>query len=160
MSAVLELATVILAPGPKGFFETSSFLLGVPLVILGAIGVLIALMPIDIRWPQRQPAGPAEPEEILPPPEGHPTAMTYIQVGAILAVVTAVEVAVYYVDVLEGALVAILLVLSAMKFALVALWFMHLRFDSPILSVLFTGGLVLVAALFAVVLASLGASLA
>ena len=40
-----------------------------------------------------------------------------------------------------GALVPILLILSATKFALVVLWFMHLRFDNALFSTLFTGGL-------------------
>ena len=72
---------------------------------------------------------------------------------------TAVEVAVYYVDALAGALLGILMVLSAMKFVLVVLWFMHLRFDNRLFSILFAGGLVLAVLLFAVVLSSLGASL-
>ncbi len=157
---MLALATWLLTPGPKGFFENSAYLLGVPLLALGVLGALLVLTPLEIRWPQRQQrAVPAEVEELLPPPEGHPSAEVYVQVGAILAVLTALEVAVYYIDALEGALLGILLVFSTAKFALVALWFMHLRFDSRLFSVLFTGGLVLVAALFFVVLASLGASL-
>jgi caa(3)-type oxidase subunit IV len=155
---MLTLTTWLLeTPGPKGVFENPAYLLGLPLLALGALGVLLALSPIDIRWPQ--PTPPSEPEEILPAPEGHPTAEVYIRVGLILGVITAVEVAVYYIDALSGALLAILLVLSAGKFALVALWFMHLRFDNRLLSIFFTGGLLLVAALLMVVLASLGASL-
>ncbi len=159
---MLALATWLLTPGPKGFFENSAYLLGVPLLALGVLGALLVLSPLEIRWPQRQQRAvqvEAEAEELLPPPEGHPTAEVYVQVGVILAVLTALEVAVYYIDALEGALLGILLVFSTAKFALVALWFMHLRFDSRLFSVLFTGGLVLVAALFFVVLASLGASL-
>ena len=156
---MLTLATWLLStPGPKGFFENPAYLLGVPLLALGAAGLLIALSPVTIRWPQPQEGG-AEAEEILPAPEGHPTAEVYVRVGLILAAVTAIEVIVYYVEALEGALLGILLTLSTLKFALVALWFMHLRFDNRLLSVLFTGGLLLVAALFFIVLASLGASL-
>jgi len=156
---MLTLATWLLAtPGPKGVFENPAYLLGLPLLALGALGVLIALSPVEIRWPQWQPGVP-EVEELLPPPEGHPTAEVYVRVGLILAAVTALEVVVYYIEALSGALLAILLVLSAGKFALVALWFMHLRFDNRLLSIFFTGGLLLVAALFMVVLASLGASL-
>jgi caa(3)-type oxidase subunit IV len=155
---MLTLAIWLLeTPGPKGVFENPAYLLGLPLLALGAAGVLLALSPIDVRWPQ--PSPPSEPEEILPPPEGHPTAEVYIRVGLILAVVTAIEVAVYYIEALQGALLAILLVLSAGKFALVALWFMHLRFDSRLLSIFFVGGLLLVGSLLMVVLATLGASL-
>lgn len=155
---MLTLATWLLAtPGPKGVFENPAYLLGLPLLALGALGVLLALSPIDIRWPQPQP--PAEVEELLPAPEGHPTAEVYVRVGLILGVVTAIEVAVYYIEALGGVLLAILLVLSAGKFAMVALWFMHLRFDNRLLSMFFTGGLALVVTLFVVVLATLGASL-
>lgn len=156
---MLELLPVILSPGAKGFFENAAFLIGLPLVILGALGILIALSPIELRWPQRQPAAAEAEVELLPGAEGHPTAAVYVRVGLILAVVTFVEVAVYYIDALEGALLGILMVLSATKFLMVALWFMHLRFDSRVFSILFGGGMLLVVALFFVVLASLGASL-
>ena len=51
---MLEVAVPLLAPGVKGFFETSAFLIGTPLLILGGIGLLIALTPFEIRWPLRQ----------------------------------------------------------------------------------------------------------
>ncbi len=154
---MLPLAIVLLSsPGPKGFFENPAYLLGIPLVILGAFGALLVFAPVELRWPQGQPAQ-AEGEIVVA--EGHPTAGTYVTVGSILAAVTVLEVAVYYIHALHGALVGILLVLSALKFALVALWFMHLRFDNRLFSILFAGGLTLVVALFFVVLASLGASL-
>ena len=165
---MLEAAAPLLAGGAKGFFENPAYVLGVPLLILGAIGVLMVLLPIEIRWPERRETQPAEAEvelaqgaeaELAPGAEGHPTPAVYVQVGLVLAVVTAVEVVAYYVDLAQGVLLGILLALSGMKFALVAMWFMHLRFDSRLFSVLFTGGLALAATLFVVVLATLGANL-
>ncbi len=88
-----------------------------------------------------------------------PTPGDYVKVGLALAVVTLIEVGVYYVDAIRDYLAAILIVLSALKFSLVVLWFMHLRFDSRVFSTMFVGGLVLALAVFAVVLATLGASL-
>jgi cytochrome c oxidase subunit 4 len=154
---MLDAATVFLAPGPKGFFENAAWLIGLPLLALGAIGLLVALSPIELRWPQPQPAAP-EPE-LVEPEEGHPTPAVYLQVGLVLAVITLVEVIAYYVDIAQGALLGILLSLSLAKFALVVLWFMHLRFDNRLLSILFSGGLALVMALFIVVLATLGSNL-
>lgn len=148
----------LLASGVKGFLEDPELLFGVPLVGLGVLGVLFILMPLQMRWPQPVEITP-EPE-LLPAPEGHPTAAVYIQVGLILAVVTALEVGLYYVNIASGFLATILLILSAFKFVLVALWFMHLRFDNKMFSVLFGGGIVLAVALLTVVLATLGASLA
>ena len=159
---MVGLATVILAEGVKGFFENSALLLGIPLVALGVAGLLLVLLPINLTWPH-----PSQPEieaadewvAVVAEAEGHPTPVQYVTVGLILAVITAVEVAIYYVDVLESALLGILMVLSALKFVLVLLWFMHLRFDNQLFSTLFAGGLALAAALFIVVLATLGASL-
>ena len=158
---MLALAIVLLSStGPKGFFENPAYLLGVPLVILGALGALLVFTPVEMRWPQpqTQPAT-AEVEMEYIAVEGHPAAGTYVLVGAILAFVTMLEVAVYYIHALHGPLVGILLALSILKFVMVALWFMHLRFDSRLFTVLFGGGLALVIALFCVVLATLGASL-
>ena len=153
---MLELAAVVLAAGPKGIFENPGYLIGIPLVGLGILGALVVLSPIELRWPER----PADLEaEIIEAPEGQPTAKIYIQVGAILAVITALEVAVYYMDVVQGLLLGVLLTLSALKFVLVVLWFMHLRFDTRAFSILFGGGLALAAALFLVVLATLGSNL-
>ena len=151
------IAALVLRPDGKAFFENSAYLLGVPLLALGALGILIALSPIRITWPQAPQVQPEE--EILAPAEGHPTPQVYVTVGAILAAVTALEVAVYYIDALHGALLGILLTLSLLKFVMVALWFMHLRFDNRVFSILFTGGLLLAMALFFVVLATLGSSL-
>ncbi|MBI2912641.1 MAG: cytochrome C oxidase subunit IV family protein [Chloroflexi bacterium] len=89
----------------------------------------------------------------------HPGPLEYIKIGLTLAIVTAVEVVVYYIDALEDVLVPILIVLSALKFSLVALWFMHLRFDSRLFSTFFVGGLMLAAAIFVVAVATLGGSL-
>ncbi len=155
---MLEALTFVLAANGKAFFENPAYLLGIPLIAAGAIGVLLAMSPIELKWPQRAPAE-EEYEIVDHPADGHPDAAEYIKVGLILAVITALEVAIYYVDALEGALLAILLVLSAMKFVLVALWFMHLRFDNKLLTVMFSAGMVLVTALFVIVLSTLGASL-
>ena len=73
----------------------------------------------------------------------HPTPLMYVVVGVVLAVVTAVEVWAVYLDALQDVLVPLLLVLSAMKFALVVLFFMHLKFDSRLFTAMFTGGVVL-----------------
>ena len=105
--------------------------------------------------------GPVEREPPAEHPEerAHPGPLQYVQIGTILAVITAVEIAVYYVEAVEDVLIPILVVLSALKFTLVVMWFMHLRFDSRLFSSLFVGGLMLAAALFVIVLASLGGGL-
>ena len=70
------------------------------------------------------------------------TVCGYVIVGAILTVITAVELAASYAD-LGDLLIPILAVLSAVKFAMVVAYFMHLRFDDAILTRFFLMGLVL-----------------
>jgi cytochrome c oxidase subunit 4 len=105
--------------------------------------------------------GPPEPEGKREAAHGqaHPGPLEYVQIGAILVVVTAVEVAIYYIDALSDVLVPILIVLSAAKFSLVVLWFMHLKFDARLFSWMFVGGIALASSLFVVVLATLGSGL-
>jgi cytochrome c oxidase subunit 4 len=77
--------------------------------------------------------------EGAPRPAGrpHPGARQYLGVAAVLLVVTAVEVAVYYVPAMRPVLVPALLTLAVVKFSLVALFFMHLRMDGRLFAWLF-----------------------
>lgn len=73
---------------------------------------------------------------------GHASRGTYWLVALILAIMTVLEVAVFYIPLLHVAIVPILLVLSIAKFTLVVAFFMHLKYDTPILTRVFLGGLV------------------
>jgi len=59
----------------------------------------------------------------------HPGPAKYAVIAAILTAITVIEVVVFYIESLQGALVPILGVLSAIKFALVVMYYMHLKFD-------------------------------
>lgn len=78
---------------------------------------------------------------------GHASVGTYVKVAAILTIITALEFGVIYIRQLAPILVPLLLVMSAAKFALVVLFFMHLRYDGRTLSTLFVGPLVIAAVL-------------
>ncbi|MFQ5945852.1 MAG: cytochrome C oxidase subunit IV family protein [Anaerolineae bacterium] len=86
----------------------------------------------------------------------HPPIRAYLVVAAVLAVITAVEIAVFYVTWLARFLVPVLLVLSAAKFALVAMFYMHLRFDSRIFTGLFMGPLGIAIAIILALMALFG----
>ncbi len=89
----------------------------------------------------------------------HPTNRQYVQVAILLAVLTAVEVALFYIDEsldLRGWDGPLLIILSTMKFVIVVGWFMHLRFEKGLLSRFFSAGFALAMGLYAVVLAALG----
>jgi cytochrome c oxidase subunit 4 len=86
----------------------------------------------------------------------HPDPRAYVRVAFVLAVITAMEVVIYYIEAARGILVPALVFFSTIKFALVALNFMHLRFDSRIFRRLFVSGIVLAFGVFTVVLATFG----
>jgi cytochrome c oxidase subunit 4 len=77
----------------------------------------------------------------------HPTWSTYWKVALILTLITAGEVWAYYIPsfVASRAFVPTLLVLSAAKFAIVVMFYMHLKYDHKLFRVLFTGPLFIAA---------------
>ena len=75
--------------------------------------------------------------------QAHATTGTYLRVAAVLVIVTLIEVGVFYVPAFQGILVPVLLVLSALKFALVVMFYMHLKFDNRFFTFLFGGPLLL-----------------
>ena len=75
----------------------------------------------------------------------HPTWSTYWKVAVVLTLITVVEVWIYYIPsfVASRAFVPTLLILSAVKFATVVLFYMHLRYDHRLFRVLFTAPLII-----------------
>ncbi|MAP39487.1 MAG: cytochrome C oxidase subunit IV family protein [Dehalococcoidia bacterium] len=74
---------------------------------------------------------------------GHPTPGTYFKVALILSVITAIEVGIFYITALGKGIIPVLAVLSIAKFALVAMFYMHLKFDHKLFTTLFVAGLAL-----------------
>ena len=99
-------------------------------------------------------------EEQEPAPPGpahrdrHPDPKEYVRIAIILGVITGAEVAVYYVGLSRSLFITLLIGFSILKFSLVVLWFMHLRFDDRRYSRFFLMGLALAATLYFVVLVS------
>lgn len=89
------------------------------------------------------------------PEHSHPSPAKYVGIAILLAVITALEVALYYIDMPEGLMVAFLLVLAVLKFSLVGAFFMHLKFDSPMLRRLFITGIILAGVVYTVALFTL-----
>ena len=73
----------------------------------------------------------------------HASTATYLKVAAILTAVTALEYGALFIRRLTPILVPLLLTMSAAKFMLVVLFFMHLRYDSRALWIVFGGALVI-----------------
>jgi cytochrome c oxidase subunit 4 len=78
----------------------------------------------------------------------HPTEMTYIKIAVILALITVVEVAIYYIESVSSVLVPALVILSAIKFLTVVGYFMHLKFDDKKLAGIFGSALIVSIAVF------------
>lgn len=79
---------------------------------------------------QREPAGP--------PAHRHPSLNAYLAVAGVLAIITLVEVGVFYVPAFQAVLAPILIVASACKFALVAMFYMHLKSDHRLFTLIFS----------------------
>lgn len=86
----------------------------------------------------------------------HPTPRDYWLIAVLLAVITAAEVAVAYIDALDAVVAPLLLTMAAAKFVIVVGWYMHLRFDAPVYRRLFLLGVVATPILFGAVLFSFG----
>lgn len=86
----------------------------------------------------------------------HPRPRDYWKIAVMLAVITAAEVAVTYLDALEGVVAPLLIAMAIAKFWLVVAFFMHLRFEAPIYRNLFLMGVIATPILFGVVLFTFG----
>jgi len=95
---------------------------------------------------------------------GHPSDATYWKVGITLFVLTALEVSTYWwssdavhpshpnLGIDSKATTAVLLTLMTIKFTMVALYFMHLKYDSKLFRRVFFFGLILAMVVFLVML--------
>ena len=77
----------------------------------------------------------------------------YVKVALILAALTALEVATYFVD-FGPFFMPVLLVLMCVKFFIVVSYFMHLKFDNKIFSFMFYAGLFLAIGVYVAALAT------
>lgn len=77
----------------------------------------------------------------------HPTWSTYWKVALILLIITIAEVWAYYIPsfVASRAFVPTLLIMSAAKFVIVVMFYMHLKYDHRLFRVLFAGPLMVAA---------------
>jgi cytochrome c oxidase subunit IV len=75
----------------------------------------------------------------------HPDGATYLKVAAILTIITVIEVWAYYVPALVASpfFNPSLIIMSAAKFAIVVLFYMHLKYDHRLFRALFTGPLII-----------------
>jgi cytochrome c oxidase subunit IV len=90
----------------------------------------------------------------------HPGPAQYILIGLILFFLTVIEVAIVYIQPITTnmpVLITSLMVLMTIKFILVAMFFMHLKFDNRLFSTLFTAPLLIAICITLAMVALFGA---
>jgi caa(3)-type oxidase subunit IV len=70
-------------------------------------------------------------------PRPHISNSVYLIVGGFLIVLAAMEITVSYIHALRPVMVPILVVLAIAKFALIAMFFMHLRYEKWVVNTMF-----------------------
>jgi cytochrome c oxidase subunit IV len=91
----------------------------------------------------------------------HPGTKTYVQIAVVLFALTALEVLAYEMahrptmplhELMAATLVPVLIVLSAAKFALVAMFYMHLKGDGKLLTSLFVFPIIIAASIIVILI--------
>jgi cytochrome c oxidase subunit IV len=95
----------------------------------------------------------------LPEQQHGLTPRQYILIGLALTVITVIELGVSYSGI-GSLMIPILIVLSAVKFAVVVAYFMHLRFESGLMTRVFVGSFTLAALILIALLVIFWADLA
>lgn len=91
--------------------------------------------------------------------KAHPTPKQYVQIALILAVLTGIEVALFYIEE-AGASASIvyptLIILAILKFVIVVAFYMHVRYEKSLIARFFTVGFFGALMLYTVVLGTFG----
>jgi cytochrome c oxidase subunit IV len=85
----------------------------------------------------------------------HPNTAVYVKVALWLGLITAIEIAISYIEMADWIAIVSLVGLSLVKFTVVVGYFMHLKFDNKLLRKPFITGVVLAAFVYTAVLLSL-----
>ena len=90
------------------------------------------------------------------PHTAHPLPRDYVRIAIVLFIFTVMEVSTYYLDPPRAVLIPVLFLFTILKFSLVVLWFMHLKFDSRTYSRFFLMGIAGALTLYLIVLLTFG----
>jgi cytochrome c oxidase subunit IV len=83
----------------------------------------------------------------------HPTPRQYVLIAVVLVVITGVEIATSYIDTAHTNLIIFaLFVMAAVKFFLVAAWYMHMRTDQAFFRRVFVVGMIGAGVVYGIVL--------
>jgi cytochrome c oxidase subunit 4 len=117
---------------------------------------LVTVDPEPTSWPaegsELLPAGGHSP--VASDPSHHPGPRQYVLIGIVLVILTGVEVATSYLEghVNSNLLIVALGIMAAVKFFLVAAWYMHMKQDSRVFRRLFLTGLILATIVYGILM--------
>ena len=82
----------------------------------------------------------------------HPGPRQYVLIAIVLVILTAVEVATSYLEghVNSNLIIVALAIMAAVKFFLVAAWYMHMKQDSAVFRRLFVSGIILASIVYGI----------
>jgi cytochrome c oxidase subunit 4 len=115
---------------------------------------LTAAKPAPAVAPEAAGAAHASPTAAVE--HDHPGPPLYIKVAAWLALATAIEVGLYYLDMPAGLFIGMLMFLMLVKFTTVVAYFMHLKYDAPLFRRLMVTGIILAIVVYMIVLTTFG----
>src|SRR5260370_42293106 len=84
----------------------------------------------------------------------HPGPRQYVLIAIVLVILTAVEVATSYLEghVNSNLIIVALAIMAAVKFFLVAAWYMHMKQDSAVFRRLFVSGIILASIVYGILM--------
>jgi cytochrome c oxidase subunit 4 len=99
-----------------------------------------------------EPAGEQHP--VVADEHSHPGPRQYVLIAIVLVILTAIEVATSYLEghVNSNVLIITLAAMAAIKFYLVAAWYMHMKQDNSLFRRMFVSGIVLASLVYGVVI--------
>jgi cytochrome c oxidase subunit 4 len=111
---------------------------------------LVTLPPEAAAGGELAPVGEQHPVAVEE--HSHPGPRQYVIIAVVLVILTAVEVATSYLEghVNSNLLIGALGIMAAVKFFLVAAWYMHMKQDSSVFRRLFITGIVLASIVYGI----------
>lgn len=139
----------------KAFFENPAQLAGAPLLVIGVIGIVVAVLVFISAPPTPATAhGPFVRRGVM-----HPTIEDYAGIVAIVLGLTVIEVLPFVLGIRRDIFVGILSGMTIVEIALVAMFVLHLTYDARMFRTTFLVRFGVVAAAAVIVVAAIVGSL-
>ncbi len=131
----------------KAFFEDPAQLVGAPLLLIGGLGLLIAMVTLMFS-PSMPTAATAQGHAVPTVRRGvvQPTLETYAGIIGIILGLTVIELLLFAFGIKYPVFIGILFGMTVLKIALVIMFFFHLKYDSRMFTTAFLSTFAIIAA--------------